>query len=255
MACTIFFWDYILTFGMEVELVWKSKWNFMKGLYLFQRYLPFTDPIWLFLYRLCDFFPVLLRSPFFIRSDGGYFDGGWVSEVILTLRTWVVWNRSQHLSIILPILFVLFCVSSLVIVVRFVHSSKLGAPPYPGFRECYVTFVNQDIVFIWVLLIVWDAALLTLMLVPALQAYQDGDNTSLIKAVYRDGVIYYLYLFGLLCINIIVVKTLPMKYQLLLSLYVVNFPASDKCSRNIGWRAWCIQSSQAAYFSTFALRQ
>jgi hypothetical protein len=50
-ASTIFIWDYILTFGMEVDLVWKSKWNFMKGLYLFQRYLPFIDTAWLVLYR------------------------------------------------------------------------------------------------------------------------------------------------------------------------------------------------------------
>ena len=43
----MFLWDYILTFGTEVDLVWKSKWNFMTGLYLFQRYLPFTHLIWL----------------------------------------------------------------------------------------------------------------------------------------------------------------------------------------------------------------
>ena len=47
----MFIWDYILTFRMEVDLVWKSKWNFMKGLYLFQCYLPFIDTIFLVLYR------------------------------------------------------------------------------------------------------------------------------------------------------------------------------------------------------------
>jgi len=43
MAHMMFIWDYILTFGMEVDLIWKSKWNFMEGLYLFQRYLPFIE--------------------------------------------------------------------------------------------------------------------------------------------------------------------------------------------------------------------
>jgi len=42
----MFLWDYIITFGMEVDLVWKSKWNFMTGLYLLQRYLPFIHLIW-----------------------------------------------------------------------------------------------------------------------------------------------------------------------------------------------------------------
>ena len=44
-------------FSMEVDLVWKSEWNFMKGLYLFQRYFPFID-ITLTLYRQSDFFPI-----------------------------------------------------------------------------------------------------------------------------------------------------------------------------------------------------
>ena len=65
MACVVFIWDYILTFRMEVDHVWKSKWNFMKGLYLFQRYLPFNDIIWLFFIRLSDpvsYFPMLIFS-------------------------------------------------------------------------------------------------------------------------------------------------------------------------------------------------
>ena len=43
MACVIYIWDYALLFSVEVDLVWKSKWSFMKGLYLFQRYLPFIN--------------------------------------------------------------------------------------------------------------------------------------------------------------------------------------------------------------------
>ena len=49
-AATVFVWDYILTFQMEVDLVWKSKWNFMKGVYFLQRYLPFIDTALLSLY-------------------------------------------------------------------------------------------------------------------------------------------------------------------------------------------------------------
>jgi len=60
VGCMIYLWDYILTFGMEVDLVWKSKWNFMKGLYFFQRYLPFTDLIWLFLSCQSDVFYIFL---------------------------------------------------------------------------------------------------------------------------------------------------------------------------------------------------
>jgi hypothetical protein len=59
-SSTILIWDYIITFRMEVDLVWKSDWNFMKGLYFFQRYLPFIDTTWLVLYRQSDAFPTPL---------------------------------------------------------------------------------------------------------------------------------------------------------------------------------------------------
>jgi len=65
MACVMFLWDYILTFGMEVDLIWKSKWNFMKGLYLFQRYLPFANIILFFLtcqYYLVSYLSTLILS-------------------------------------------------------------------------------------------------------------------------------------------------------------------------------------------------
>lgn len=47
----MFLWDYLITLGMEIELVWPSKWTVMKSLYLFQRYIPFLDTIFLGLYR------------------------------------------------------------------------------------------------------------------------------------------------------------------------------------------------------------
>jgi Family of unknown function (DUF6533) len=85
VASTMSIWDYILTFRTEVDLVWKSKWNFMKGLYLFQRYLPFIDNIWLVFYRQSDISPMFLSS-FFLRSNGDKFDGNYVFEAML--RDW-----------------------------------------------------------------------------------------------------------------------------------------------------------------------
>ena len=68
---------------MEVELVWKSKWNFMKGLYLFQRYLPFIDIMTAFLTGQSDVVSYLPMLNFLYRSNGGNFDGDRVSEAIL----------------------------------------------------------------------------------------------------------------------------------------------------------------------------
>ena len=50
-ASTFFVWDYILTIPLELDLVWRSKWNALKFIYLVQRYLPFVDTVGLVLYR------------------------------------------------------------------------------------------------------------------------------------------------------------------------------------------------------------
>ena len=47
----------------------------------------------------------------------------WCLIVILTLRTWAVWNRNQRLSIILPILYIVCWGSGLALVVRFINST------------------------------------------------------------------------------------------------------------------------------------
>ncbi|KAJ3489404.1 hypothetical protein NLJ89_g11532 [Agrocybe chaxingu] len=46
-AITMFVWDYLITFGMEVEYMWCGKWNFITAVYLVQRYLPFIDTVWM----------------------------------------------------------------------------------------------------------------------------------------------------------------------------------------------------------------
>jgi len=217
-ASTIFLWDYILTFSMEVDLVWKSEWNFMKGLYLLQRYFPFIDTIWLVLYHQTgvDLTKTACQKVYYASAVISVV-GLAASEMVLTLRTWAVWKRDKRLSIILPVVYLLFWGPAFVILGIFLKSMTFGDPPYPGFKGCLLTHANKYLALLWLLLIVWDTLMLVLILVPAVLAYRCGGNSALIKAVYRDGVVYYLYLFVLSFVNVVVVTTHPTQYQHLLT--------------------------------------
>ncbi|KXN91750.1 hypothetical protein AN958_04752 [Leucoagaricus sp. SymC.cos] len=35
--------DWLLSLNLEVSLIWESRWNVLKVLYLLARYLPFVD--------------------------------------------------------------------------------------------------------------------------------------------------------------------------------------------------------------------
>ena len=163
----------------------------------------------------------------------------WYLTVILTLRTWAVWNRNQILSIVFPILYSLCWGSGLIMTVQFIKSFTckwnlhahfwwmiyfllVGAPPYPGFNECFLTQASQDMAILWVLLVVWDAGRYKYIVIccssdwkgsivdahagtcyPRMWANQvlkissthliflildrKGGNTSLTTMVYRDG--------------------------------------------------------------------
>jgi len=77
----MFLWDYILTFEMEVDLVWKSKWNFMKGLYFFQRYSPFVGILCFAFLRQFDVVSYLLPIlNFFYFKKRSYWGGDCVLE-------------------------------------------------------------------------------------------------------------------------------------------------------------------------------
>jgi len=217
-SSAMFIWDYVLTFRMEVDLVWKSKWNFMKGLYLLQRYMPFIDTVCLVLYRQTgeNLTKTGCRNVTLVCA-GLMFIGLALSEMILTLRTWAVWNRDQRLTIILPILYVLFWGSGFIIRGISLSRTKFGDPLYLGIKGCFLRDINRGMAFLWVQLIVWNALLLTLMLIPAVEAYRDGGSPILTKSVHRDGVIYYLYLFLFSTINIVIIETLPHEYHHLLA--------------------------------------
>jgi len=95
MASTIYIWDYILMFSMEVDLVWKSKWNFMKGLYLFQRYQPFID-ITMSLYCQFDFLSLSSLIFSYTSPNREEFDQKCLSEV--NLQQWRFVKSYLHMK-------------------------------------------------------------------------------------------------------------------------------------------------------------
>ncbi|KDR79853.1 hypothetical protein GALMADRAFT_222795 [Galerina marginata CBS 339.88] len=218
VTVNLFIWDYILTFRMEVDLVWASKWNFMKVLFLVQRYLPFVDTVGLVLYHQLgrDLTPTTCQR---VYNISGYMivAGIALSEMILTLRAWAVWNRTRRMAFILPILYVACWGPDAAFLSIFLHSLRFEESPYDGFVGCFIVKANQTLILCWAVLMIWDAIILLCMAIPGLKAYRAGGNPALLNVVYRDGIIYYIYLFALSSINITVVRILPPEYQNLLT--------------------------------------
>ncbi|KIK00681.1 hypothetical protein K443DRAFT_678976 [Laccaria amethystina LaAM-08-1] len=210
---TMFLYDYLITLGMEVDLVWSSKWTFMKMLYFAQRYLPFVDAVALcFLNQLSTTIdPTACKM---VEKARGVLmiAGISLSELVLTLRVWAVWERSSRVGLVLSILFLLAVSSSFVVSGFFLSSLQFVDKPYPTFQGCFITSASRVVYMNWVILMAYEAAILVMIVIPGISAYRLGGDTALHTIVYRDGVIVYIYLLALSTINVIVSISLPRMY-------------------------------------------
>ena len=60
---------YLLTFGLEVNFIWPSRWKLVRMLFTLTRYLPFVDTVLLLNCDVClCYFQFLILTPF-KRSD------------------------------------------------------------------------------------------------------------------------------------------------------------------------------------------
>ncbi|EDR02701.1 uncharacterized protein LACBIDRAFT_308286 [Laccaria bicolor S238N-H82] len=190
-------YDYFLTLRMEVDLVWLSAWGPMKVLFIVQRYLPFID---------AATFTLVHQSSTTInpsvcnkieKAQGVLSVTGFIlSEIILTLRVWAVWKRSKFLGIALSILLLATAAACYVFTGLFQHGLKLSNRPYPEFPGCFITGTNRLVYVNWLALMVYDSVLLVVMIIPGITAYREQGNEGLHAVVYRDGVVFYVYLFG-----------------------------------------------------------
>lgn len=218
-SVALYTYDYLLTLGMELEYIWQGSWNFLKVLYILQRYLPFFDTGTLVLYHH------FVSNPSPSRCHYVYLISGWtflasmaISEIILSFRVWVIWQRSKVLAVALPVFFLACWVPTIFFEDLVLNSIAFGDAPYSPHSGCFITGGKGITYICWIFLLVYESGLLMLILISALRHERDPTlSTSLSGVVYRDGILYYIYLFVLSLANVVIIVLLPGEMGELLS--------------------------------------
>ncbi|KAF9255053.1 hypothetical protein L218DRAFT_379338 [Marasmius fiardii PR-910] len=216
--CTLLIYDAIINLQVEIEYIWMKKWTFLTVLYVFQRYIPFFDTAGLVLHHQ---FGANLSTRYCMLN---YKIAGWsfivgvvLSEIILLLRVWAIWKRSFPVAIGL-VTFLLACwVPCSIFLGKFLNAMEFAILPFPNFRGCFISGGNHILYVCWVLVMVYDAGTLVMILIPGVDAYRRQGRSEFVKAVYRDGVIYYALIFLVSLINVLVVLVLPEDFVHLLT--------------------------------------
>lgn len=141
-----------------------------------------------------------------------------LGEMILSIRTWAVWNRDKKLGVFLLILWPICWGGGFAICALFNKSIRFDPSPMAPFRGCYSTDGSEIIFIAWIILLVYDTMNLVLISIPAYRSYRLGGSSQFVRTVYTDGIVYYIYLFALSALNIAVVVVLPRDLVTLLSM-------------------------------------
>ncbi|KAF9066989.1 hypothetical protein BDP27DRAFT_1267914 [Rhodocollybia butyracea] len=203
----------MLTLPVELDVVWSEKLRPLNVLYIIQRYMPFIDTIGIsFAVIFAKFIEPNTCRILYNTSAWMYITGILLTEVVLTMRTWALWGKDIRLTVSLTIFFVGSWVPNFYIFHLFLDSQSYIASPIPQIG-CVILGGQPILYLCWVILMVYEAVILILMLIPGLAYFRSGNWSTVTTVVYRDGITYYLFLFGLSATNLLTVLLLPHDLQ------------------------------------------
>ncbi|KAJ7028971.1 hypothetical protein C8F04DRAFT_47265 [Mycena alexandri] len=197
-------YDTLLNVEQEYRLVWTSPWSPVKCLYLWARYSPFIDTA----------LAVHIRTQLFVDPATCHVVtsfvrilavlGTIVTELILTIRTYALYEKSLSLLTFLAVMWFAIGGVNIWALIEWTdslrqvalspaNSCNLDSPTNIGI-VCYVSLlVGETIV---VLLTVWKG-IRTFWLSGSIYRH-----TQLMTTFYRDGIMFYLAIFLMLVIDI-----------------------------------------------------
>ncbi|KAJ7128660.1 hypothetical protein C8R44DRAFT_873354 [Mycena epipterygia] len=236
LACaTVLVYDWLCTLDQEISHVWARPWSTGTLFFVFNRYLPFIDVLislsgaptpFTYYLRLSRLTAKLTRiSPEQCLTRFKFV--GWLtifgiflSEVILMLRTYALWERKRGVLISLTILSVCTVIPTAVFVQ--LELASLEYVPTDGVG-CSLAKASSIIIFAYLMLMISETTIVVLTTIKACQALRHSRQPWLVQ-LYRDGILFYVYLLAISLANILVPILAPAMFS--------NWLASAFCIRS-----------------------
>ncbi|KAF5327053.1 hypothetical protein D9619_005000 [Psilocybe cf. subviscida] len=195
-SIAILVYDTLITLDQEIRAVWQSKWNYPRLLYVLTRYSCLLEAGVIIALLTVPGDNYTLCSAIFQSNAWLFVFGLATGELIMTIRTWAVWEKKQAIKYILIGCYVLLVGNGLVVTGMFVRTLEFAPNPRTPYIGCYATRTDPIIFVSWIMLLVYDTLMFILMAISAFRAFRQGGSSRLVTVVYQDGLSYYLYLFG-----------------------------------------------------------
>ncbi|KAH8810377.1 hypothetical protein DL96DRAFT_1759993 [Flagelloscypha sp. PMI_526] len=221
-AFWLMLYDYCISFGLERSVIWTSRWNSSKVLYLLTRYTVFVvsalELTWMSVsggnVQLCGPLLITLTSKSLFDSTVLIFliqlvfrcSGMAFAGAIFTLRTIAVFNRSKRFNFILFALYGLFFAAGIVFMVIFARANAHGSLRLPNeWPGCMLLArAPRKLLVGFILVLVFETIVCVMMLWHGFTHYRVGiARVRLIRVIYQDAVVFYVTLLMVSIANVV----------------------------------------------------
>ncbi|KAG1774487.1 hypothetical protein EV702DRAFT_1269943, partial [Suillus placidus] len=200
-SSTALIYDWVLTFGQEVELIWRQRFSFMTILYLSVRYvgIPYyiinimmsssvTDAVSAILYSTLNWINVIVAA---------------MLDIIMLARLHAMYQGSRKMLIFLTIIFLVVNIACGVIaavVLKYMSGEELILS---GTYSCAYIYKADDLLLIsmtWILTAIWEVLALCLSMWIAVKHFRDlrrlGPSTGstigdCFRVLIKSHVVYF----------------------------------------------------------------
>ncbi|KAG2051470.1 hypothetical protein BDR06DRAFT_973786 [Suillus hirtellus] len=185
-ACAAVIYDWVLTFGQEVDLIWRQRWSMMTVLYLIARYLGIGFVV----------IRMFLSVPTILMTDAGCLimtDAlAWASDVvnailgvIMIARLHAMYQRSRKVLIFLIVIFLAMRIANVVMVAitttqdSAVHQAHCQVPEelvLSGTYHCNVDYAGDSLFLsslTWIFVTIWEITALCLAVWIAIKHFRE----------------------------------------------------------------------------------
>ncbi|KAG2340752.1 hypothetical protein BDR05DRAFT_503742 [Suillus weaverae] len=203
-------YDWALTFGQEVELIWK-RWSLVTVLYLCVRYVGIIYSV----IRVLLFIPVTA-----VVSPGGYVALDWIDivinamlGVIIITRLYAMYQRSSNVLAFLVIIFLAVNIADGVLAGIVMGDISGEVFILSGMYQCTISFGGDSVLLdsmIWVLTTVWEVVTLCFAVWITVKHFRELRRSSAggiigdcFTVLIKTHVIYFASFVPMSCFNLV----------------------------------------------------
>ncbi|KAF8498013.1 hypothetical protein JB92DRAFT_2985625 [Gautieria morchelliformis] len=208
-STALLYYDYVLTFSEEVDLVWRRRLNWGKVLFLLMRYFPLfaqTFNTAVYLNNTADHNVRFCRGASRFQFSSSSFIL-WLVELVLAVRVWILYGRSHAVLLGLGAVYAV-CIATTTFILGKVFNRPIFQRPGPFLAGCYGPLPSYFFA-IDIPPLITTLLLLTLTVYRTIQTMRCIGSLKLpplMSLLLRDGILYFAAVGAVLTVNLLLFR-------------------------------------------------